>query len=209
MRLFIHPLRKLSNTYSFLLSSPSHYSDDLTQDKILSSCQSENSPKRSSPHYESSAGNDPNSLLKRTPAHISSFKIFYFLSHLTLVLLNPPEFCGNAAFPVGCLSQDQQSYVCCSVGCGPIGPDGKTPLCRGSALVPTPSPYDPPAVYPPGPPTDQGKTNPWTQSPKPFGHNRLNSGFKFLVLRNFWYPLNDCPLQAVGTFNLERVLVWA
>lgn len=66
------------------------------------------------------------------------------------------EFCGNAAFPVGCLSQDQQSYVCCSVGCGPIGPDGKTPLCRGSALVPTPSPYNPPAVYPPGPPTDQG-----------------------------------------------------
>jgi hypothetical protein len=90
--------------------------------------------------------------------------------------LHTDNACPNSPYDVACLYNDGAHYICCdSKECGPIGPDGNTPICRGSGVTPSPNNY-PSAGTPPSGPTpssgDQGGkasgTNPFPRTTREF-----------------------------------------
>ncbi|GAQ79939.1 hypothetical protein KFL_000420110 [Klebsormidium nitens] len=69
---------------------------------------------------------------------------------LAAVGFGDSRLCDDDTFFRACLYADGKHYVCCDGLCGPIGPDGMTPLCVGSGIVPSPNDY-PIAPSPPNP----------------------------------------------------------
>ncbi|GAQ79077.1 hypothetical protein KFL_000240070 [Klebsormidium nitens] len=79
--------------------------------------------------------------------------------------------CGsNSLPPIPCLYASGKQFICCAGSeCGPIGPDGNTPICPGEGFTPSPNNYPAPTspTPQPPPPGSQGVCGTGDASPFP------------------------------------------